>query len=212
MKHRIARVIFVLGLVSILLFASLGRTNVKSDEKTDKEKTNAESVDTEKEKSIEKVTEKVVLEEKVEDNKKSESTEKPEVSSNKTPVKAEKPTETTQTTNKTEVTDKTEETNTQPSSNKVNLGTFKLTFYCPCSKCCGSSDGITASGTKATAGRTIAAPSNFKFGTKVEINGNTYVVEDRGGAIKGNRIDIFCNSHQEALNLGVQYAEVFVYN
>lgn len=93
-----------------------------------------------------------------------------------------------------------------------SLGKFKITAYCSCSKCCGKSDGITASGTKATAGRTIAAPSNFKFGTKLIINGHEYTVEDRGGAIKGNRIDIYFDSHQEALDFGVQYIEVFIEN
>ena len=34
------------------------------------------------------------------------------------------------------------------------------------------------------------------------INGHTYTVEDRGGAIKGNKIDIYVDSHQEALKLG----------
>ena len=91
-----------------------------------------------------------------------------------------------------------------------SLGKFKITAYCSCSKCCGKSDGITASGTKATAGRTIAAPSTFKFGTKLIINGHEYTVEDRGGAIKGNRIDIYFDSHQEALNFGVKYIEVFI--
>ena len=91
-----------------------------------------------------------------------------------------------------------------------SLGKFKITAYCSCSKCCGKSDGITASGTKATAGRTIAAPSTFKFGTKLIINGHEYTVEDRGGAIKGNRIDIYFDSHQEALNFGVKYMEVFI--
>lgn len=86
------------------------------------------------------------------------------------------------------------------------LGTYKLTAYCACSKCCGKSDGITASGTKATAGRTVAA-SGFSFGTKLYINGNTYVVEDRG--VPSGVIDIYFDSHSEAMNFGVQYAKVF---
>lgn len=89
--------------------------------------------------------------------------------------------------------------------------TFETTAYCPCSKCCGKSDGITASGTYATAGRTIAAPSNYAFGTEIEIDGNVYVVEDRGGAIKGNRIDIFFDSHSEANNYGRKWVEGKVY-
>lgn len=80
---------------------------------------------------------------------------------------------------------------------------FTATGYCPCSSCCNKTTGITASGTKATAGRTVAMSSKYSFGTKVEIKGmGTYVVEDRGGAIKGNKIDIYFNSHQEALNFG----------
>lgn len=91
------------------------------------------------------------------------------------------------------------------------LGTYKVTAYCGCSSCCGKSNGITASGTKAKAGRTIAADtSKLPFGTKVVINGHTYTVEDRGGAISGNRIDIFFNSHSEALQWGVRYCEVYV--
>ena len=76
---------------------------------------------------------------------------------------------------------------------------YKITAYCPCSKCCGKSTGVTASGTRATAGRTVAASSKFAFGTKLNINGHIYTVEDRGGAISGNKIDIFVNSHSEAL-------------
>ena len=52
----------------------------------------------------------------------------------------------------------------------------------------------------------------FAFGTKVVINGVTYTVEDRGGAIQGNRIDIYMNSHAEALAWGVRYVEVEVLN
>lgn len=89
-------------------------------------------------------------------------------------------------------------------------GIYKVTAYCACMQCCGKTNGITASGTKATANHTIAAPSTFKFGTKVVINGITYTVEDRGGAIQGNRIDIYMNSHAEALAWGVRYLQVDV--
>ena len=89
---------------------------------------------------------------------------------------------------------------------------YKITAYCPCSKCCGKSTGRTASGTKATAGRTVAASSKFAFGTKLNIGGHVYTVEDRGGAINGNKIDIFVNSHAEALAWGVRYLNVSVVN
>ena len=90
------------------------------------------------------------------------------------------------------------------------IGTFKITGYCGCSSCCGKTTGITASGTKATAGRTIAADTaKLPFGTKVVINGHTYTVEDRGGAIRGNRIDVFFSSHAKALEWGVRYCDVY---
>ena len=88
--------------------------------------------------------------------------------------------------------------------------TYKITAYCPCGKCCGKTNGITASGTKATAGRTVAASSKFAFGTKLNIGGHIYTVEDRGGAIKGNKIDIFVSTHAQALQWGVRYLPVSV--
>jgi len=85
------------------------------------------------------------------------------------------------------------------------------TAYCACEKCCGKSDGITATGTKATAGRTIAVdPSVIPYGTKVIINGHTYIAEDCGGAINGNKIDIFFDSHEEALAFGRQQLKVYI--
>ena len=93
---------------------------------------------------------------------------------------------------------------------KKLLDVYKITGYCSCSKCCGSATGRTASGTVATAGRTIAASSSLPFGTKVNINGHTYTVEDRGGAIKGNKIDIYFSSHAQALAWGVKYLPVEV--
>ncbi|MCF0126470.1 MAG: G5 domain-containing protein [Clostridia bacterium] len=92
----------------------------------------------------------------------------------------------------------------------ANGTTYKVTAYCSCSKCCGKSTGRTASGTYATEGRTIAAPSNFAFGTKLNVGGTIYTVEDRGGAISGNKIDIYVDSHAEALRWGVRYLPVSV--
>lgn len=104
-----------------------------------------------------------------------------------------------------------------------SLGEFTLTAYCPCVKCCGKwsaehpsrigTDYIqkTASGTIPKAGRTIGVdPGIIPFGTVVIINDHEYVAEDRGGAVKGNSIDIFFGDHNEALEFGRQTAEVFI--
>lgn len=112
------------------------------------------------------------------------------------------------TTSRANTTSETEGT-AESSTVKV----YKVTAYCSCAKCCGShANGYTAAGTKATANHTVAAPANLPFGTKLKINGNTYVVEDRGGAIKGNRIDIYVNSHSQALAWGVRYLPVEIEN
>lgn len=94
----------------------------------------------------------------------------------------------------------------------LDLGTFKLTAYCPCPACCGEwADGITYTGTTATQGRTIAVdPDVIPLGSSVEIAGHTYIAEDIGGAIQGNRIDVYFRNHAEALQFGVQYATVLL--
>lgn len=101
------------------------------------------------------------------------------------------------------ITKTTSRSSSETRSSNSDYIAFTATGYCPCSKCCGKSTGITASGAKAQAGVTVAMPSSYAFGTKVEIKGmGTYTVQDRGGAINGNKIDIFFNTHQEALNFG----------
>lgn len=91
------------------------------------------------------------------------------------------------------------------------LGKFTLTAYCRCSKCCGKSDGITTSGKKVKANHTIAVdPKVIPLGTEVVINRKIYVAEDTGGAIIGNRIDVFFDSHSDALDFGRQKAIVYV--
>jgi 3D (Asp-Asp-Asp) domain-containing protein len=90
------------------------------------------------------------------------------------------------------------------------IGTSTLTAYCSCSSCCGKSTGITASGARVQANHTIAADTRvLPFGTVVYINGEDYTVEDTGSAIKGNRIDIYFDSHSEALNFGRRVKEVY---
>ena len=90
--------------------------------------------------------------------------------------------------------------------------TATLTAYCPCVKCCGKSDGITASGTQATAGRTVAVDTRLiPYGTEISIDGNIYVAEDCGGKVKGYTIDVFFDSHEEALNFGRQTKTVKIY-
>lgn len=91
-----------------------------------------------------------------------------------------------------------------------SLGEFVISHYCDCERCTLDGDGITATGTQATEGRTIAVdPEVIPYGTMVVIDGHTYIAEDCGGAIKGNRIDIFMDSHEEALQAGVRTVEVF---
>lgn len=96
-------------------------------------------------------------------------------------------------------------------SEKTYLGTFKITHYCPCSYCCGEYTGITASGAVAVSGHTIGMSSDYPFGTQIEINGTVYTVEDRGG-FSENTIDIYCDTHEEALEKGCYYAEVYMIN
>ena len=72
----------------------------------------------------------------------------------------------------------------------------------------------TATGTIATPGRTIAVdPSVIPYGSCVEIDGIGFrIAEDCGGAIKGNRIDILFETHQEALDFGRQTKQVTILN
>lgn len=110
---------------------------------------------------------------------------------------------------KTTVTNRGGSTLVAPSKNNslIYLGNYKLTYYCSCAKCCGKSNGITASGKKVQEGITVACNS-LPLGTKISINGHIYEVQDRGG-MASNVIDVYVDSHQKALNLGVKYADVY---
>ena len=95
------------------------------------------------------------------------------------------------------------------SSQGTYLGTFTLTAYCNCAQCCGTAGNLTASGTVPTAGRTVAM-AGVPFGTQLLINGNVYTVEDLGTPY--GHVDIYFNSHSEALAFGLQSVEVYRLN
>lgn len=88
----------------------------------------------------------------------------------------------------------------------ASLGVFQITGY--------YGNGKTNSGTWPKADHTIAADTSvLPMGTKVFVNNTVYTVEDIGGAVKGNLIDIYYNSYEEAFGvtaLGHRFAEVFV--
>lgn len=100
---------------------------------------------------------------------------------------------------------------------------MEATGYCKCGKCCGwrrnlflqpvyasgpqkgerKKVGITASGARARVGTIAADTGLYPFGTKMFVPGYGWgVVEDRGGAIKGQRIDLFHRTHRQALEWG----------
>ena len=87
-------------------------------------------------------------------------------------------------------------------------GQFKInaSAYTAAADECGKNDGITASGLRVKENRTIACPKEFPFGLKIKIEGmGTYTCEDRGGAIKGNKIDIYMETKKEAFKFGRQH-------
>ena len=91
-------------------------------------------------------------------------------------------------------------------SEKTYLGNFTLTAYCNCADCCGRSGAPTASGVMPTSGHTVAM-GGVDFGTKLLINGTVYTVEDRGTDY--GHVDIFFDSHSEALEFGMTTADVY---
>ena len=108
------------------------------------------------------------------------------------------------------------------------MKTMEVTAYCPCKKCCGwhrnwrgkavtrggypKKVGVTASGAKAKPGTIAADTARYPFGTQMYIPGYGYgTVQDRGGAIKGDHIDVFFKSHKDALQWGRVKRDVYVW-
>lgn len=114
----------------------------------------------------------------------------------------------------------------EPATEQVSMGKYTITAYCPCEKCCGywartrplDENGepivYTASGALARAGVTIAVdPYVIPHGTEVWFEGPTgmqkYIAQDTGSAVDGYHIDLYFDSHEEALAWGAQTREVF---
>lgn len=86
-------------------------------------------------------------------------------------------------------------------------GNCRITFYCHCATCNGRAGANCASGVQPTVNHTVANGA-LPFGTRLLIDGQEYVVEDRGvGAFE---IDIFVSSHDEALRRGLYYRDVYI--
>ncbi len=96
------------------------------------------------------------------------------------------------------------------------IGDFRITAYCGGECCCGAwadENCTTASGAKAVEGVTVAADTSvLPFGTILRIDGKEYTVQDTGGAVKGNRLDMYFENHEDALKWGVKTKEVEVKN
>jgi 3D (Asp-Asp-Asp) domain-containing protein len=154
----------------------------------------------------------------------------------------------TEITSTTETTTVAQETTTEEETTDIplttvkfedipdltELGTFKLTAYCPCHDCCHYKldDGTwncggegsekckhlvenpkTSIGKTPKSNNTVAVdPRKVPYGTKLYINGKYYEASDCGGAVKDNVIDIYFDTHEEAVNFGSKYAKVFEVN
>jgi 3D (Asp-Asp-Asp) domain-containing protein len=107
----------------------------------------------------------------------------------------------------------------QPPAARMETLRMLVTAYCPCRKCCGRyQDGRTASGRDihANGSRFVAADTRIlPFGTRVSVpgyhDGLAVPVLDRGGRIKGHRLDVFFLSHAQAEKWGARWLDVTVH-
>jgi 3D (Asp-Asp-Asp) domain-containing protein len=106
-----------------------------------------------------------------------------------------------------------------PASQQFAVRMMEVTAFCACKKCWGPrAQGITASGRPVTynGGRFVAADKAISFNTKLVIpgygDGQAVPVLDRGGAIKGNKLDVYFPTHAEARQWGRRFIPVTVVN
>ena len=92
------------------------------------------------------------------------------------------------------------------------IGECTVTHYC-CelyAHVCGDGDGLTATGLPVTPGVVAVDPEVIPLGSTVIIDGQAYLAADTGGAVRGSHVDIAVATHQEAEDLGVTTADVWV--
>lgn len=109
-------------------------------------------------------------------------------------------------------------TTSEPITVQLESKTMRVSGYAPLDAnakegvCYSGDPRITASGSRTTPMKTVAADKSIPFGTRLKIEGfnEMFVVEDRGGKIKGNRIDICFATQQEALDFGIKKLAVTI--
>lgn len=94
----------------------------------------------------------------------------------------------------------------------------EATAYCPCAICCGKyANGVTATGRNANTPGVAVDPKVIRLGSRLDIpgyrrsNGTWILADDTGGAIKGNRIDVRFETHEEARQWGRRRIRVRVW-
>lgn len=113
-----------------------------------------------------------------------------------------------------------------PPTEYVKVVEARATAYCLCEKCCGKSPsspgyGMTSSGYRivpGTGAKVIAVdPSIIPLGSKVYVQGlngapdyGYAIAADTGGSVKNLRIDLYMDTHQQALNWGSKQIKVYV--
>lgn len=98
-----------------------------------------------------------------------------------------------------------------------NCAEFTVTAYCPCEKCCGSwalnREGpvVGAACVPLVPGVSVAVESSiFPLGTTfVDADGNQYIAHDTGSGVVGFWVDIFCETHEEAVSIGMQHRTLY---
>ena len=100
----------------------------------------------------------------------------------------------------------------QSSSNKVQSSTSTNRKHMSVVATAYTGDGITSTGTKPKWGTISVDPSVIPYGTKVYIPqfGQTFIAEDCGGAIKGNKIDIYMNDETAVKNWGRKTIDIYI--
>lgn len=100
---------------------------------------------------------------------------------------------------------------TTPSKEKAEkqrrIVRMNVSAYTKSSDECSKGDGVTASGIVGTPFKTCASDV-LPFGTKVIVNGKTWVVQDRFGGGYSNRLDLMMCTKEQCFNFGRQWLDV----